>query len=111
MHAVDVSLGAELLRPEDGAPITGQRGEWVIVRSALADDLTMYCLRHTYCTDLEAAGVLINVARYLMGHGSIELTARIYTHMRDDILDSISGKLGATLNPQKYAETRISVAK
>lgn len=115
LHAVDVALGAELLCGEDGTSITRQRGEPIIVRSALADDLTMYCLRHTYCTDLEASGVPINVARYLMGHSSIELTARIYTHMRDDILDSISEKIGATvgatLNPQKRAETCISIAK
>lgn len=51
-----------------------------IVRSVLADDLDLYCLRHTYCTDLQKAGVPINVARELMGHSSIEVTAQIYTH-------------------------------
>lgn len=50
------------------------------VRELLAEDLTMYCYRHTYCTDLQAAGVPINVAKELMGHSSISLTARIYTH-------------------------------
>ena len=46
----------------------------------VADDLVMYCLRHTYCTDLQAAGVPINVARELMGHSNISITAEIYTH-------------------------------
>lgn len=46
----------------------------------VADDLTLYCYRHTYCTDLQAAGVPINVAKELMGHSSIEVTAKIYTH-------------------------------
>lgn len=46
----------------------------------LADDFTMYNLRHTYCTDLEKKGVPINIARRLMGHASIETTSRIYTH-------------------------------
>lgn len=45
--------------------------------------LTLYCLRHTYGTDLQNAGVPINVAKDLMGHSKIELTAKIYTHMSD----------------------------
>lgn len=47
---------------------------------AIGDDLTLYCYRHTYGTDLQAAGVPINVAKELMGHSSIAVTAQIYTH-------------------------------
>lgn len=46
----------------------------------LADDFTMYNLRHTYCTDLEKAGVPINIASRLMGHSNISITSKIYTH-------------------------------
>lgn len=46
----------------------------------IAEDLTLYCYRHTYCTDLQDAGVPINVAKELMGHSSIEVTSKIYTH-------------------------------
>lgn len=46
----------------------------------VADDLTPYCFRHTYCTDLETAGVPLNIARQWMGHGSILITSKIYTH-------------------------------
>lgn len=46
----------------------------------VADDLVPYCLRHTYCTDLQAAGVPINVAKELMGHSDISITSKIYTH-------------------------------
>ena len=52
----------------------------------LADDFKMYNLRHTYCTDLERAGVPINIARQLMGHESIEVTAQIYTHKSEESL-------------------------
>lgn len=52
----------------------------VIPPYVVSDDLTPYCLRHTFCTDLETAGVPINIARQLMGHSTIELTSRIYTH-------------------------------
>lgn len=47
---------------------------------AVADDITPYCLRHTYCTDLQDAGVPINVAKELMGHADISTTSKIYTH-------------------------------
>jgi len=47
---------------------------------AVGDDLTLYCYRHTYGTDLQAAGVPINVAKELMGHENISVTAQIYTH-------------------------------
>ena len=43
-------------------------------------DLTPYCFRHTYCTNLQDAGVPITCARDLMGHSTIKLTADIYTH-------------------------------
>lgn len=49
----------------------------------LADDLVPYCLRHTFCTDLQNAGVAINVAKELMGHSNISTTANVYTH-RDE---------------------------
>ena len=51
---------------------------------AVGDDLTLYCYRHTYCTDLQAIGVPINVAKELMGHESITTTAEIYTHKSED---------------------------
>jgi integrase len=46
----------------------------------VADDLVLYCYRHTYCTDLQDAGVPINVAKELMGHSDITITSKIYTH-------------------------------
>lgn len=53
----------------------------------LADDFTLYNLRHTYCTDLEKAGVPINIASRLMGHSSINITAKIYTHASTQALE------------------------
>ena len=51
-------------------------------------DLTLYCYRHTYCTDLQAAGVPINVAKELMGHEDIAVTSKIYTHKSDVALNN-----------------------
>ena len=64
----------------------GSRRYWLQVRHRMEqyidvpDDLTMYCLRHDYCTRLQEAGVPIDVARRIMGHSSVEVTSRIYTH-------------------------------
>lgn len=96
---VDIALGAETVV---------HYGRVTIARSVIAPDLSLYCMRHTYCTDLQAAGVPINVARDLMGHSDISLTAKIYTHMRDDIMEDAAAKIeafgatqGATTLPQK----------
>lgn len=72
-----------------------------------------YDLRHTFCTDLERAGVALNIAAKLMGHASITLTAKIYTHTQDDMIDQAGQLLGQlvaptvtpTNKPQKHVKT------
>jgi integrase len=61
----------------------------------IADDLVPYCYRHTFCTDLQDAGIPINVAKDLMGHANISVTAKIYTHMTDTQLKITAEKLSA----------------
>ena len=80
---LDISMGAELYRNE-------------IIRSVVADDLTPYCLRHTFCTDLQNAGVPLNVAKELMGHADIQTTANIYTHKDSDNLHKNMALLDGT---------------
>ena len=46
--------------------------------SVVAADLVPYCLRHTFGTDLQDAGVPLNVARYLMGHADVSTTSKVY---------------------------------
>lgn len=77
---LDIHMGAKVV---DGK----------IVKSVLAPDLTPYCLRHTFCTDLQRAGVPINVAKELMGHANISVTANIYTHRDQKVLHSNMAKL------------------
>ena len=75
-----------------GAMVVKANGYLLVNKSVIADDLEMYDLRHTYCTDLQAAGVPIDVARYLMGHSDISMTSRIYTHMREDTFADAAAK-------------------
>ena len=60
----------------------------------LADDFVPYCLRHTYCTDLQKAGVDVRTAQKLMGHADISTTANIYTHQDDALLMEAAKKVG-----------------
>lgn len=64
---LDIDMGAKVYRNQ-------------IIVSVIADDLTPYCMRHTFATDLQAAGVPLNVAKVLMGHRDIKMTADTYTH-------------------------------
>ena len=58
-----------------------------------APDLVPYCLRHTYCTDLQKKGVDIRVAQKLMGHSSIDLTSTIYSHIDEDLFTITSEQI------------------
>lgn len=91
---LDIYMGAEVYRNK-------------IVRSVVASDLTPYCLRHTFCTDLQRAGVPLNVAKELMGHSDISTTADIYTHRDQNVLhagiallDGTGGNAGGNLSTQ-----------
>jgi integrase len=66
-----------------------------IVKAKLADDLVPYMLRHTYATDLEKAGVPINIAKYLLGHEDITTTANIYTHKDTSVIESAAASINA----------------
>lgn len=72
LRAADIANGATVYRNK-------------IIKSTFGADLTLYCLRHTFATDLQRAGVPLNVAKELMGHSDIAVTANVYTH-RDTIV-------------------------
>ena len=42
-----------------------------------------YDLRHTFCTTLFEAEVDVKTAQYLMGHASLDMTLKIYTHLSE----------------------------
>lgn len=77
----------------------------------LQDDLRLYDLRHTYCTNLELKGVPISIASRLMGHSNIKITAGIYTHATDSSIEiardliNQSGQIGGQ-KPRKVLKIR-----
>ena len=50
-------------------------------------DFPTTLLHHTFFTDCQAAGVPLNVAKDFMGHTDISVTAKIYTHMVDEVFE------------------------
>ncbi len=62
-------------------------------RANMSIAVTPHILRHTYCTSLYSAGIDLKTAQYLMGHSSIEITARIYTHLNNQHIESAQEKL------------------
>lgn len=83
-RALDIQMGAKVYRNQ-------------IIVHAVADDLCPYCLRHTYGTDLQDAEVPINVAKYLMGHSDISVTANIYTETTDTAIEIARQKVDSHL--------------
>ena len=73
---MNIEMGAQLYRNQLVGPLP------------LATDLSAYCLRHTFCTNLQKHGVDIRTAQYLMGHADIKMTANIYTHVDFELIDS-----------------------
>jgi integrase len=94
IREMDISMGAkwEKVKAKDGK----MRKKKIL--SVVAPDLVPYCLRHTFCTDLQAKGVELKVASYLMGHSNISVTADIYTHITDGILDNAARLIGVNFN-------------
>lgn len=82
-NAVNINMGCKATKY--GEPVPPFR---------LANDITMYNLRHEYCTELARQGIDVRIAQKLMGHKSLKLTADIYTNLNDT--DVISAYVKAT---------------
>lgn len=72
----------------------------------IADDLVPYCFRHNYGTELQAAGVPINIAKEWMGHADISTTSNIYTHRSDKAFEASRKLLDEHLPVQKVVQTK-----
>lgn len=64
------------------------------------EPFTAHQLRHTYATMLYDAGVDPKSAQRLMGHASLEMTLKIYTHLSQRKKADSIGKLNAYLGEQ-----------
>lgn len=76
--------GLYVIAKESGEPMSkiSFRRMWEKVLAAVDFPLHPHMLRHTYCTNLYYAGIDLRTAQYLMGHSSITMTAKVYTHLQ-----------------------------
>lgn len=81
-RAMNISMGCKVYRNQ------------LIPPYPLAEDFVPYCLRHTYCTDLQKKGIDVRTAQKLMGHADISTTANIYTHQDDETLMDAAARMG-----------------
>ena len=89
-RAMDLAMGAEcdgrghIYDPKDlkadGTPLYPDPKNPKQPRNGhkIATDLVLYCLRHTFGTDMQRKGVPVEVTKYLMGHEDISTTSNIY---------------------------------
>lgn len=82
-RAMDLYMGAK----------TDEHGKIKPETSRIANDLTLYCTRHTFCTELGARGIDASVGRFVTGHSDVATLANIYMHSNDFIIQSIADKL------------------
>ena len=78
-----------------GGPMTqsGYAKLWAKVQRMTPYHIHAHMLRHSYATALYHAGVDLRTAQQLLGHSSIEMTARIYTHLEAEDGLAVTGKL------------------
>lgn len=50
-------------------------------RAGIAQPYRLHDLRHTYATRMVRAGVNVRVLQYMVGHSTLDLTMRTYTHI------------------------------
>lgn len=46
--------------------------------------VTPHVLRHTFCTNMQQAGIDVKSLQYLMGHSNVSVTLDVYTHVNFD---------------------------
>jgi integrase len=67
--------------------LTGYCGEWKRIKKKIEKvlghetDLTMYCFRHNYASELYYAEISLKEAQRLMGHNSYKMIMDVYAHL------------------------------
>lgn len=59
--------------------------------------VTPHVLRHTFCTNLQQAGIDVKSLQYLMGHSNVSVTLDVYSHTNFDSVQEAFCKVAASL--------------
>ena len=91
-RAMNIHMGVKVVRNK-------------LTADLVAEDLTMYCLRHTFATDCARAGIPLETVRWLMGHSDISTTANIYQHQDNKVLHNAISMLDGSANAENIFTT------
>ena len=58
----------------------GVQGKFEKAYSKPVPRITPHVLRHTFCTNVQQAGLDVKSLQYLMGHSNASVTLDVYTH-------------------------------
>lgn len=101
LHLMDIEAGATLKGHQVIKSAIGRIEELPNGNKRVVYHLKLYWLRHTYCTNLQRAGIPINIAKDLMGHADTKMVERIYTHFTDDQFEATRQKLNDFASAKK----------
>lgn len=59
--------------------------------------VTPHVLRHTFCTNMQRAGIDVKSLQYLMGHSNVSVTLDVYTHVDFQAVQEAFGRAVSTL--------------
>ena len=59
--------------------------------------VTPHVLRHTFCTNMQRAGIHVKSLQYLMGHSNVSVTLDVYTHVDFHAVQEAFGKAVSNL--------------
>ena len=106
-HRAGRCPGGMLLTGPKGGPIHGQnfeRRQWATaVRHAGLGNVRIHDLRHTYASRLLQQGIPIERVQLLLGHESVNTTAR-YSHLVADDWAAVRDALSTSLTAARAAE-------
>lgn len=59
--------------------------------------VTPHVLRHTFCTDVQQAGLDVKSLQYIMGHSTVSVTLDVYTHSSYESVEKAFGQIAMNL--------------
>ena len=100
--------GSVFISEDSKNPLLGPR-HWFepAVASAIVQDFTWHCLRHTFASRLTMAGVDLRTVQQLMGHKTLQMTVR-YAHLAPEHQLSAVERLCETATAQSQPSDPIS---
>lgn len=95
-----------LFLDKDGKPKVGMhlqnymrlmQGKLIKLYGKVMPNITPHVLRHTFCSNMAAAGIDAKSLQTIMGHSNISVTYDVYTHVDIETIERAFFKVAASL--------------